>query len=308
MGESLFEPQQFRHVKDPCIVFDGKQYHIYGSGAKGEAQVWGIAHFTAPDIDGPWTEVKPVVLCGVEGPRVCAPGVIFDGIFHMFIQTECFGLNGTIEYATSEDGEVFTRVNTALTSLPGDEAGIYDPHPAMIVNNGVVERYFTYTGMQRVSHGDLYLAKSSGTWAGPWERLGKILRHEEVAHHNQHEYPDYEWGLEGSQLLQLPDGRFLLNAVCFLPEAPRGRKQRVFFAVSEKIFGPYCSLGPIILPSATGWDSAENGHASVLLKEGKLHLFYQAKALHAPWRYGRAVFDPAKLPALLPPSDLLTPQ
>lgn len=38
------------------------------------------------------------------------------------------------------------------------------------------------------------------------------------------EHPDYEWGIEGAQLVELPDGRVLLNATCFLPEGRRGNR------------------------------------------------------------------------------------
>ncbi len=48
-------------------------------------------------------------------------------------------------------------------------------------------------------------------------------------HHNPRDHEDYEWGIEGAQLVELPDGRVLLNATCFLPTGQRGSRQRVFF-------------------------------------------------------------------------------
>jgi hypothetical protein len=295
---SLVEPKGFSHIKDPCIVFDGRMYHLFGTGAKGARDPWEIAHFTAIKPQGPWTEAAPSEIRGMHAPRACAPGVVYDKGFHLFIHTDCFELGGTIEYAFSPDGSVFTHVNTALTSAAGAEAGIYDAHPALVERNGKKEHYLTYSGMPRVGHGDIYLARAS-SWRGPWERLGCILRHEEVQHHNQHADADYEWGLEGAQVVQLPEG-FLLNAVCFLPEKPFGSRQRVFFAFSRDIAGPYTSLGPMLTPPSAGWDSAENGHASVLVQQDLLHLFYQARAAHTPWRYGLLSIRLEALQLLLP--------
>lgn len=210
----------------------------------------------------------------------------------MFVQTSCFSLGGTIEYCTSADGHRFRRAATSLASVPGSpEAGIYDPHPALLSTAEGTQKHLVYSAMPRVGHADIYLARSlSGTWEGPWERLGPILRHEDIAaHHNQHDEPGYEWGLEGAQLVQLPAG-ILLVAVCFLPNEPPGRKQRVFFAIAASPAGQYKVLGPAIDPPQEGWDSAENGHASVLVKDEALHLFYQARSLTGPWGYARKEF------------------
>lgn len=137
--------------------------------------------------------------------------------------------------------------------------------------------FYKPTGMPRVSRGDLFLAYSiTNRWEGSWERMGKILSHEKIPHHNQHDHFDYEWGLEGAQLVMLPSGHILLNGVCFLPEGKRGGRQRVFFAISGRVSGPYTTLGPVLTPSIEGWDSGENGHAAVVIEGSHLHLFYQA--------------------------------
>ena len=170
-------------------------------------------------------------------------------------------------------------------AIPGTgEDGIYDPHPALIAG----QRYIVYSGMppfSRVPQPDVYLARSrSGTWFGPWERLGKILDHADIPHHNAKDHPDYEWGLEGPQLVELPDGRVMLNATCFLPEGTRGTRQRVFFAIADRVEGPYRSLGPVLIPPELG----ENGHSTVMLDGDELMLFYQSRVESTGhrWRYG----------------------
>jgi hypothetical protein len=122
--------------------------------------------------------------------------------------------------------------------------------------------------------------------------MGKILGHKEVeSHHNQLEDPEYEWGLEGPQLISLPNGKILLSAVCFLPGQPRGKRQRVFFAVSGDVAGPYKTLGPILDSVDDDWQNGENGHAAGIVQENKLLLFYQGRSDTTPWRYGLATIE-----------------
>jgi hypothetical protein len=295
----LFEPARYEDTKDPCPVFDGRRWHIYGSGGSSRTEEWQVLHAIGSRMEGPWIEAPPVELRGVSGPRFCAPGVVFDaadGLFHMFIHTECFDTGNRIEHLVSRDGHAFDRSDTSLASIPHSrEAGTYDPHPALITGrDGRVERYLTYSGFpdpaEERNRADIYLAKSSGGWNGPWERLGPILRQEDIPHHNQQDGRDYEWGLEGAQLIDLGAGWVLLNAVCFLPHGPRGTRQRVFFAMAKDVRGPYESLGPILDPSVQDeWAKGENGHAAGIVDKDELHLFYQARGGHdGRWRYGRA--------------------
>jgi hypothetical protein len=285
------------HTKDPCPAFDGRTWHLFGSGGKTGAEVWHILHATAEKPEGPWIEQEASILEVVEGPHVAAPGVIYDHderLFHMFIQREFMQLGGTVEHLSSIDGRHFRFHDTSLTSIPNsDQSGIYDPHPAIV--NG--KKYFIYSGMERVSHPDLFLAESeSGSWDGPWVRRGRILAHENVFHHNQHTQEDYEWGLEGSQLIELPSGNILLNGVCFLPSGRRGERQRVFFAAARDILGPYYTMGPVIEPLGAGhehdWETGENGHAAGIINGDSFYLFYQSRAFSPRnrWCYGLAVF------------------
>lgn len=304
----LAECERYSEMKDPCAVFDGTTWHIYGSGIPKEGGRLRVIHIKSPSPLGPWSECGDVTLGGVEAPYAVAPGVVFDQSdrkFHMAIQEDFTTIGGSIHYLVSEDGDHFKRVSTLLSPITDTgEAGLYDPHLCDIGG----EKYLVYAGMSGViPHGrpfipqpDIYLAKSAtGLWAGPWERLGKILDHDDVHwHHNRLDHHDYEWGIEGPQLVGLPDGRVLLNATCFLETGERGTRQRVFFAVAKDVRGPYESVGPVLGPGdgveAPAWEAGENGHASAVVHEGSVHLFYQARGRReaAKWRYGVAVFKP----------------
>lgn len=293
----ILKSEMYWNTKDPCPVFDGKKWHIFGSGGRTGDEIWHILHATAPTPEGPWAEQEASILEVVEGPHVAAPGVIYDPedeLFHMFIQREFMQLNGTVEHLTSLDGNRFRFCDTSLTSLPDtQEAGIYDPHPFMMHG----KKYFVYSGMDRISHPDVFLAESENrSWNGPWKRLGKIVAHEQISHHNQHGDENYEWGLEGSQIIPLPSGNVLLNAVCFLPQGRRGERQRVFFAAASDVAGPYHTLGPIIEPfgekTEENWEGGENGHAAGIIQGETLYLFYQSRAFSPRnrWCYGLAEF------------------
>jgi len=289
----LLHPVTFQDTKDPCPVHDGRRWHVFGSGGSSTTEVWEILHAVADELDGPWTELEPSVLRGVDGDHVAAPGIVHEGgLLHMFVQTDHAALGGTIEHLVSrDDGRSFVRTGTALTSVAGSgEACIYDPHPAEV--HGV--KYLVYSAAEVVGAPDIHLARStSGSWRGPWERLGSILRHEDVPHHhNTRGAHDYEWGLEGAQLVPLPDGRVLLNAVCFLPGGEPGTRQRVFFAIADQVAGPYVSLGPVLAPAHDAWGSGENGHACALVRDDQLVVLYQARGADpgGRWRYGVAEF------------------
>lgn len=280
-------PEGLDDVKDPCPVFDGTVWHMFGSAGTVTTETWKIFHATAPRIDGPWTQHAQIDL-PLDGSGVAAPGVVFeDGVFHMFIQTEFMRPGGRCEHLVSNDGFTWVALRTALHAIPGtDEDGIYDPHPSVIGG----AKYLVYSGMARFSHvpqPDVYLARStSGTWFGPWERLGKILDHDDVPHHNPRGHADYEWGIEGPQLVELQDGRVMLNATCFLPHGPRGTRQRVFFAIADDVRGPYGSVGPVLEPCGPG----ENGHSTVLIAGDEIILCYQSRVdgTGHRWRYGVA--------------------
>jgi hypothetical protein len=283
----LFHPGSGEDLKDPCPVFNGNVWHMFGSSGSVKSETWSILHATAPELYGPWTEHEAIGL-PLSGSGIAAPGVIFDsGVFHMFIQTEFMKPGGRCEHAVSNDGFSWVVLPSALLSQPGSgEHGIYDPHPAIVGG----KRYLVYSGMpqfDRVPQPDIYLARSmSDSWFGPWKRIGKILDHQDLPHHNPRDHADYEWGIEGAQLVELPGGRVLLNATCFLPEGARGSRQRVFFATADRVEGPYKSVGPVLDPGGPG----ENGHSTVMIDGRELTLFYQSRRSETNhrWRYGIA--------------------
>lgn len=287
----LEDTAEYRDTKDPCPVFDGKLWHLYGTGGSSEVEEWSILHATAPQVEGPWEMQKPANLKGVEGVHVAAPGVIYaDDMYHMFVQTEFMEVAGCLEHLVSSDGETFEKVSTALCPIRGtNEAGIYDVHPAKIAG----KPYLTYAGFSDDKDCKLYLAESAtGKWEGPWRRSSVLLSYDQVPFHNQPGETNYEWGLEGPQLIELPDGSVLLNAVCFLKDKPEGRRQRVFFAHAPSLDAPFEVLGPAIEPTAIGWQSGENGHAAGVIVGDELKLFFQARAKkqdpNRAWRYGLA--------------------
>jgi hypothetical protein len=294
----LYEPRRYADVKDPSPVFDGMQWHLFGTGC-GVPRGAEILHCTAPSISGPWREEPPPVLAGVDQIRMaCAPGVVAEGRrLHLFLQHEYDVLGGHIEHLVSDDGgATFARCRTALRADPRvGEAGVYDPDVAEIGG----ERYLTYAAMSVVGQPDLYLAWSrTGTWNGPWTRLGCILDHACVPCHNQIGASEYEWGLEGPQLLEVPGAGILLTAVCFLPDLPRGHRQRLLLAVADEVIGPYVVLGPAVQPAGPG-GSGENGHGtSVLGEDGLIHFVSQERAGEGlPWRIMRATIEPAAMAA-----------
>src|SRR3954469_16547673 len=73
----LFIPTRHRDVKDPCPVFDGRLWHIFGSAGSVVTETWGVFHATADRIEGPWTE-HPVIFLPLDGSGVAAPGVVLE--------------------------------------------------------------------------------------------------------------------------------------------------------------------------------------------------------------------------------------
>lgn len=241
------------------------------------------------------------MLRGVEHIRyACAPGISTEGSrIHMFLQHEFNVLGGHIEHLISDDGGAsFSRVDTALTSDASvGEAGVYDPDVTEIGGT----RYVSYAAMSVVGQPDLYLARSqTGSWDGPWQRLGCILDHAGVPVHNQLGAADYEWGLEAPQLLELPGGAVLMVAVCFLSGRPRGHRQRLLLAVADEAPGPYFVLGAAVQPSGAR-GRGENGHGTAVLgHDGLIHLVYQERAGEGrPWRILRATTEAAAMVAAL---------
>jgi hypothetical protein len=272
---------RYLELKDPCPVYDGTSWHLFGTGVTAPDS-FEVFHAVADRLTGPW-EFQPPVPVPFAGSCVAAPGAVADkGRLHLFLQTEYNVLGGRVEHLVSADGgSSFEPSGTVLTSAPEvGEPGVYDPHPALLGQRP----HLVYSAFSVVGEPDVHLAVADG-WDGPWERLGPVLRHEEVEFHNQRSHDDYEWGLEGAQLLQLPGGRVLLNGVCFLTGELRGTRQRVFFATADDPLGPYAVSDPVLDPLEPG----ENGHSTAVLDGEDLVLFFQERSLRDPlWRIGLA--------------------
>jgi|GEM_PF-6320324 len=183
-------------LKDPCVLQIDGTWHLYGSLGSSRIEMWQIFHATATHRDGPWTVQPPVTLDGME--------TVLEGI---------------------------DDVNSA-------ERGIYDPHFSSVRG----KKYLTYSAARRIgpvgdrymADPDIFLAESVGNdWSGPWERHGLILSRDDVPHHNPRHHQDYEWGLEGYQLLELPNGSVLMVVVCFKPNEVQGLRQRIFLPLPK---------------------------------------------------------------------------
>jgi len=282
----------YEEVKDPCPVHDGSGWHLFGTGITAPGR-FEILHARAQELRGPWTLTRPPRMPPLPGGCLAAPGVIAEGeMLHMFLQSDFNALDGRVEHLLSVDaGQSFRHIDTALLSLTATaEAGIYDPHPALIDG----QAFLSYSAFSEVGSPDIHLARSlSGEWAGPWERLGPILCHEEVPFHNARGSLDYEWGLEGAQLLQLADGTVLLTAVCFLTAGATGSRQRVFLGGAVSASGPFELCGPFTPPGRTG----EDGHACAVLENGDLFLLMQKRSgVKDAWAYALEPVPLSRLP------------
>jgi hypothetical protein len=286
-GQALLPPSHYLEVKDPCAAHDGERWHLFGTGVTRTS--FEVFHATSTALIGPWTWEPAVDVSALHGSCLAAPGVVHDeGRWHLFLQTAYNEMDGVLEHLVSDDGGAsFSHARTTLTSLPGTgEAGLYDPHPCVVDG----EKYLLYSAFAVIGQPEVHAARStSGSWDGPWERLGAVLRHEDVWCHNQRDTAGYEWGLEAAQVMQLPDGRCLMNAVCFLPGQAAGTRQRVFLAVADEVTGPWEVLGPVVTPAA---GPGENGHGCLVEDDGRLFLLHQERTLHDPhWRLALTEID-----------------
>jgi hypothetical protein len=275
-------------LKDPCVIEHGGQWHLFATGCK-DGFTYDVVHATAPTPEGPWTPRAPSRL---DRPA-CAPAVVAEGdLLHLYVQESYNTIGSSIRHFVSDDGgDSFHERGIALRSLPGTtEAGLYDAHPGVVDGT----RYLVYSGFSRVGEPDLHLARAKA-WNGPWERLGAILSHEDVPCHNPRGCPRYEWGLEGGQLTELPDGRTLLLGVCFLPKGRVATRQRALLAVADDPAGPYTVLGPAIEPRSYG-RAGENGHGCAVVHDDRLYLYFQHRDGDGlPWTLHVSSLDVAAL-------------
>jgi hypothetical protein len=325
MGRPLAEPVKTATHKDPFRVFFNGKWHIYGTGHEmrgaSEAPTTGrrphqrsvLFHLTAACETGPYVEENPPLLLGNFPPGVYeAPTLaVQDGLLHLYVQTTYYLLGGSIEHFTSRNGHQFTWEGTALKAVPGGhQSGIYDVDAGAFPASGgkPAVPFLCYSGFSRGGRDErpdpcVFLAEGSGWEAAFRNGDGPILTDADVPWHNPHHpaNPYYEWGLEGAQLLPLPDGNRLLLCVGFerRPSPDYMAAQRLFFA----LYSPGMKLRAVsdpILPRVPGWDEYGHGHMIVdAVDPDKLRLLYQARPANVDnifrdsdtWRLFEAIFD-----------------
>ena len=289
-------------IKDPSVVPlpDGTYIMYCTTDAPAVAEGVRVSRFAAASPGGPWQELAPAMVHGVDGPEVCAPSVVLEqkdenSVWKMYIQTSCFGKDGVIALASSADGKTFNAEPTAMTKEqlpPGDipVVGLYDVSVSTVLRDGRPCDCMVFSGYRSIGCGDVYVSlREKG--AAAWEKPQLALRQEEVPFHNRPETRNFEWGLEGAKVVQLADDAFLMVGVCFLDKGieERGTRQRVFFAASATPGGPFIPMGTPVEPTPYAEGTGENGHPDTIDLGDKLGLLYQERAGEGrPWhlRYG----------------------
>jgi len=219
----------------------------------------------------------------------------------MYIQTACFEENGVIASATSTDGETFSGVSASLiTRETVDDAqkkviGVYDAGISEITMDQEDYLVMLFSGYRRVGCGDIYLSyKKKHAPDNEWTKARNVLSQEDVPFHNHPDYEFFEWGLEGAKLVQLTPQLFLMIGVCFLPmpHGYDGQRQRIFFALSDRIDGPYTPLHIPLYTPAYAASPAEQGHPELLIHDNSLWIIYQErKGTGMPWYLCYAKYD-----------------
>ncbi len=297
----------YPEIKDPNIVVlsDG-HYLMYASIGRSIDQTWLIGRFRASNIQGPWQEIAPAKIVGLSGPQLCAPAVTYDtvdgkGKWIMYLQTACFVDGGIIAELVSDDGKKFTLLRSdvvtseAIKEVKTRVIGVYDPGISEIKLQGEEMLALVFSGYRQIGSGDLYLSHKKKNDSS-WSEAKLILMQEDVPFHNKPGSPDFEWGLEGGKLIQVSEDCFLLVAVCFLPLPHdfRGRRQRVFFAASRALYGPYIPLGVAFQPQEQETGSGEHGHSDTIIDGNDLWIIYQERSGEGrPWhlRYVRIDYE-----------------
>ena len=314
-GEDVTYPEQ----KDPSIIekhpddtMTPYRFIKYTSSGQSDIQAWKVARFGSDDLEGQWQELKSPTLEGLSGPQLCAPALAYEfenGKPHyiMYIQTACFEPGGVIMEAHSSDGEHFVGRREPLVtkdSVPHPKhplIGVYDPSYSQVKANGRMHDCLTFTGITRMerkwphkTEGDIYMSLRDRVLAGArWSEPQLVLDMSQIPFHNQPGRTDheYEWCPEGTQIIGLDETHFLMIGVCFMqkPRGCDGERQRVFFAASHVVEGPFVPMNMPFEPQAA---KGETGHPDTVVDHQNqvLHVVFQEReGDKKPWalRQGR---------------------
>lgn len=297
--------KEFFQVKDPTVVSlpDGT-YAMYATLDASYMKPGLVGRFTATDPAGPWQEETPAKIEDIDGPEVCAPSVVLeqkDGrtVYKMYIQTSCFHEDGVIAAATSEDGIHFRAEPVAMTKDDVSEpvVSLYDVAVSDVTRGKKEYDCMTFSGYREIGCGDVYVSmreKGTESWGAP----KRALKQEDVPFHNRPGSKDFEWGLEGTKLVQLAEDAYLMIGVCFLSEGERGTRQRVFFAAAATPDGPFQAMNTLIDPTPYKEGTGENGHAETIDRGDKIGILYQERAGEGrdkPWHLRYAEVEKAEL-------------
>ena len=324
--------------KDPSIIQrdDGK-FEMFCSIGNSNTQQWINGRFIADSLNGPWQELEPVKIIGECGPEMCAPAVTYDlkngkPFYTMYVQSACFQPGSVIALCTSTDGEYFTRAAEPLFAsedlhhagafghygvkqpnpFPLDVMALYDASISKVRWKGKEQLMQTFSGYRRIGCGDIFGSmRPAGSTEADWSKTQLILRQEDISFHNRPDSPDFEWGIEGTQVQQLGPKQFIMTGVCFLdkPRAESGTRQRVFFAAARSPFGPFHEIGMPVEPTHYAEGKGENGHPDTVIDGDTMHLIYQERAGEGqPWHLRHTTFELGKLRELVeeyaPPLEL----
>lgn len=292
------EKTGYSEIKDPTVVpMPDGTYMMYASVGTSVTQQWMIGRFTAQHPRGPWQELEPVNLKGVDGREVCAPAVVYDAeskLFKMYVQTTCFSADGVIALAVSSDGQNFEGVDRHpavkedIKEPKIPVIGLYDVGMSDITLQGREYECMVYSAYRRVGCGDVYMSLKPKTGEGSdtWSTPRMILAQEEVPFHNSPDSPEFEWGIEGAKIVQMSENAYVMIGVCFLDKSRSeiGTRQRVFLAAAASPEGPYLPIHTPIDPTAYPEGTGENGHPDTIDLGDKIGILYQERSGdQRPW-------------------------
>jgi hypothetical protein len=187
---------------------------------------------------------------------------------------------------------------TKVVSDQTPVVGVYDAGYSEINFEDQLQECLMLSGYRSIGCGDLYMSrKPVDSTDSSWPEAKLIMAQESLPFHNHPGYEHYEWGLEGAKIVSLDKNVFLLVGVCFkpLPAEFKGTRQRIFFALSKHIDGPY---QPWSLPLEETKEAklGEHGHPDVVIEDGMVKLFYQHRlGDNAPWYLRLAQYSKEEL-------------